>query len=114
MSTTISQLILSGTGLTIAEVAEVAAGARIRLTDDPIALRAIEASSRFIADAVARNTPIYGVTTCFGGMADRVVPNETAAELQRNLIWSHKAATGERLPNEDVRAGMLLRANSLT
>jgi phenylalanine ammonia-lyase len=104
---------LNGTGLTIAEIADVAVGARIQLTDDPAALQAIEASSQFIADAVARNTPIYGVTTCFGGMADRVVPKDTAAELQRNLIWSHKAAVGARLPNEDVRAGMLLRANSL-
>jgi phenylalanine ammonia-lyase len=113
MSTTATKLTLTGTGLTIADVAEVAAGARIQLTDDPSARRAIEASSRFIAEAVEKNTPIYGVTTCFGGMADRVVPNDTAAELQRNLIWSHKSACGERIPKQDVRAGMLLRANSL-
>ena len=114
MATTASTLTLTGTGLTIARIAEVAAGARVQLTDDPHARRAIEASSRFIAEAVEKNTPIYGVTTCFGGMADRVVPNDTAAELQRNLVWSHKAACGARIPNEDVRAGMLLRANSLT
>jgi phenylalanine ammonia-lyase len=113
MSTTATKLTLTGSGLTIADVAEVAAGTHIQLTDDPSARRAIEASSRFIAEAVEKNTPIYGVTTCFGGMADRVVPNDTAAELQRNLIWSHKSACGERIPNEDVRAGMLLRANSL-
>src|ERR1039458_9349117 len=47
-------------------------------------------------------------------MADRVIPKDTAAELQRNLVWSHKAGTGERLPVADVRAAMLLRANALT
>jgi phenylalanine ammonia-lyase len=113
MTTTTETLTLTGTGLTITDVADVAAGARVQLTDDPASRRAIEASSRFIAEAVANNTPIYGVTTCFGGMADRVVPNDTAAELQRNLVWSHKAACGARIPREDVRAGMLLRANSL-
>jgi phenylalanine ammonia-lyase len=114
MSATVDQLTLTGTGLTITQVAAVAAGAKVQLTDDPIALRAIDASCRFIARAVQKNTPIYGVTTCFGGMADRVVPNDTAAELQRNIVWSHKAASGERIPAEDVRAGMLVRANSLT
>jgi len=114
MATTETKLTVEGLGLTIEEIAEVASGAKIQLTDDPQTRRAVEESCRFINDAVARNTPIYGVTTCFGGMANRVVPYETAAELQRNLIWSHKAACGARLPNEDVRAGMLLRAKSLS
>ena len=113
MATTATKLTLTGTGLTIADVAEVATGAQVQLTDDPESRRAIEASRQFIADAVERNAPIYGVTTCFGGMADRVVPNDNAAELQRNMVWSHKTACGALIPKEDVRAGMLLRANSL-
>src|SRR6185312_12197425 len=76
--------------------------------------RRIRASAEFIASAVEAGTPIYGVTTCFGGMADRAIPKATGAELQRNLLWSHKAGTGAPLPVQDVRAGMLLRANSLT
>lgn len=109
-----AELTLRGTGLRIADVAKIAAGAGVQLTDDPQSVLAIEASRQFIEHAVETNKPIYGVTTCFGGMADRVVPNETAAELQRNLIWAHKAATGARISREDVRAGMLLRANSLS
>jgi phenylalanine ammonia-lyase len=114
MPASVDQLTLRGTGLTITQVAAIAAGAKVQLTDDPTAVRAIHASREFIARVVEKNTPIYGVTTCFGGMADRVVPNDTAAELQRNIVWSHKAGSGARIPNEDVRAGMLLRANSLT
>jgi phenylalanine ammonia-lyase len=105
---------ISGRGLTIANIARVAQGARVSLTGDEETLARIRESSRFIQRAVEADTPIYGVTTCFGGMADRVISKDTAAELQRNLVWSHKAATGERLPVADVRAAMLLRANSLT
>jgi phenylalanine ammonia-lyase len=105
---------IRGSGLTVADIARVAYGARVALTRDAETLARIHESSRFIQRAVAADTPIYGVTTCFGGMADRIIPKDTAAELQRNLVWSHKAGTGERLPVADVRAGMLLRANALT
>jgi phenylalanine ammonia-lyase len=86
----------------------------VALAADKETLARIRESSRFIQRAVELETPIYGVNTSFGGMADRVIPRNTAAELQRNLVWSHKTATGERLPVADVRAAMLLRANSLT
>jgi phenylalanine ammonia-lyase len=105
---------ICGRGLTIANIARVAHGARVELDTAPATLARIRASSEFIQRAVAADTPIYGVTSCFGGMADRVIPKQTAAELQRNLVWSHKAATGDRLPVADVRAAMLLRANALT
>jgi phenylalanine ammonia-lyase len=104
---------IRGGGLTITDIARVARGGQVALTLDPRAAARVEASSRFIRSAVEADTPIYGVTTCFGGMADRVISKDTAAELQRNLVWSHKAGTGERLPVEDVRAAMLLRANAL-
>lgn len=106
-------LIIRGEGLTIADVARVAAGARVRVTDEESVQRRVKASRDFIARAVEESLPIYGVTTCVGGMADRTVPKDAAAKLQNNLLWSHKAACGARLPVADVRAGMLLRANSL-
>jgi phenylalanine ammonia-lyase len=46
-------------------------------------------------------------------MADQSVPVERMVELQHIALWHHKTATGPRLPREDVRAAMLLRANSL-
>ena len=105
---------IRGRGLTIPEIAGVAAGGQVRLAADETLRKRIRASAEFIASAVEAGTPIYGVTTCFGGMADRAIPKATGAELQRNLLWSHKAGTGAPLPVQDVRAGMLLRANSLT
>jgi phenylalanine ammonia-lyase len=104
---------LRGEGLTIADIARVAEGGRVRVTDDEHVQRKVRASRDYIARAVENDLPIYGVTTCVGGMADQTVSKDAAATLQNNLLWSHKAACGERIPIKDVRAGMLLRANSL-
>jgi phenylalanine ammonia-lyase len=87
---------------------------RVALSSDEAVHRRIHSSRDLIVKDVENNRPIYGVTTSFGGMADRIIPKEAAAELQNNLLWSHKAGTGNRLPTADVRAAMLLRANSLT
>ncbi len=60
-------------------------------------------------DAGAR---IYGVTTAYGAMVDVEVPPEDAEELQLNLVWHLKAGAGHHLPRDEVRAAMLIRANS--
>jgi phenylalanine ammonia-lyase len=107
-------LVLTGEGLTIDAVARVArGGALVRLSEDPAILARIEQSRAFIEAAVAAGQPMYGVTTAFGGMANISIPPETAEALQNNLPWPHKTGTGEFLPVADVRAAMLLRANSL-
>jgi phenylalanine ammonia-lyase len=99
--------------LTVEEVISVARyGAQVRLTDNLETLANVQASCDFIHDAVASGEPIYGVTTGFGGMANVVISPESAALLQNNLMWYHKVGAGKKLPVADVRAAMLLRANS--
>ena len=62
---------------------------------------------------MAEGATVYGVTTGFGDLADvRIEPSQTA-ELQRNLVRSHAAGVGEPLPDDVVRAMLLLRANTL-
>jgi phenylalanine ammonia-lyase len=46
-------------------------------------------------------------------MADQYVGPELMVDVQRLALWQHKSTTGPRLPDPDVRAAMLLRANSL-
>lgn len=46
-------------------------------------------------------------------MADVHVGSDALVALQRLAVWQHKSTTGPRLPEADVRAAMLLRANSL-
>jgi histidine ammonia-lyase len=103
---------LSGRDLTIDHVVEVARGRR-PVTLDPAATERMRASRAVVERLVADGTTAYGVTTGFGDLADvRIEPNRTA-ELQRNLVRSHAAGVGEPLPDEVVRAMLLLRANAL-
>jgi histidine ammonia-lyase len=79
----------------------------------PDARQRMEASRAVIERVVAQGETVYGVTTGFGDLADvRIEPGQTA-ELQRNLVRSHAAGVGEPLPDEVVRAILLLRANGL-
>jgi len=104
---------ISGEGLTLEQIAAVSNGAPVRLTDDPEVIRLIKGSVARVREAIEAGEPIYGVSTLYGGMADRIVPIERMVELQHMALWHHKTATGPRLAREDVRAAMLLRANSL-
>ena len=102
-----------GAGLTIRDIALVARGEPVELTRDATVHERVEASRRLIADAVAGGKSIYGVTTLFGGLANRHIPPQLARDLSTHAIRSHKTVTGARLPAPDVRAAMLLRLNSL-
>ena len=104
---------LSGEGLSIADIAAVARGAPVEITRDPTVLGRVARSLEVVRAAIARKEQIYGVTTLFGGMADQYIGPDLLRQLQRVALWHHKSATGPRLPEADVRAAMLLRANSL-
>jgi histidine ammonia-lyase len=101
---------IDGNSLTIEQVHAVAgAGARVALAP---AARERMRRTRAVVDAiVARNDPVYGVTTGFGKLSDVAIPPDRLAELQVNLVRSHAAGVGPLLPEREVRAMMLLRAN---
>ena len=105
---------LNGRYLTIEDIVAVAHNNQeVVLTHSPEVLARIRASRNFVDKAVAQNQPIYGVTTGFGGMANIVISAEDAASLQNNMLWCHRTGAGNYIPRRDVRAAMLLRANSL-
>ena len=56
---------------------------------------------------------IYGVTTGFGDLAPVILPPAHREELQLNLLRSHAAGGGDRLPDEAVRAMSVARLNCL-
>lgn len=70
--------------------------------------------SREIIDHLAQaDVPYYGVSTGFGALATRHIPTERRAHLQRSLIRSHAAGSGDEVEREVVRALMLLRLSTL-
>ena len=103
---------LSGRDLTIDNVIEVARGRRA-VELEPAAARRMADARSVIERLVADGASVYGVTTGFGDLADvRIEPSQTA-ELQQNLVRSHAAGVGDPLPDEVVRAMLVLRANTL-
>ncbi|MFZ5657150.1 MAG: HAL/PAL/TAL family ammonia-lyase [Pseudomonadota bacterium] len=115
---------LDGRSLTRAQVLAVAFGAPVEL--DEAQLPAVARAADFLAEQVAREEPIYGVSTGFGSNADRLLgsyrlrqggavnPHESLhAELQNNLIVTHAVCVGEPFAPEVVRAMLCIRINTL-
>jgi len=76
--------------------------------------RDVVASSAAALESLAgRNSPIYGVNTGFGILASKKISHEQRYELSRNLVLSHSVGVGDPLPDDVVRAGLLVRANTL-
>jgi histidine ammonia-lyase len=79
----------------------------------PDAAARVRRSREVIVDHLTRATPVYGVNTGFGALADVAIPADQLAALQLNLLRSHAAGVGDPLPVPAVRALMALRANVL-
>src|SRR5213078_3514375 len=103
-------VVLDGSALTIDDVFSVAVRAASVSLAPAARERALE-SRRHVDALVERKAVAYGVTTGFGKLSDVVIPIDRLAELQVNLIRSHAAGVGDLLPEREVRALMLLRAN---
>src|SRR5512132_495109 len=83
------------------------------LTIAPHARQRSRLTRSIVESLVAKRAVAYGITTGFGKLSEVAIPPERLAELQRNLVRSHAAGVGARLPEREVRAMMLLRANVL-
>ena len=105
-------LLLDGSSLTIADLFEVAVGRRsVRVA--PVAEARMRMTRGIVEGLVAKGAAVYGVTTGFGKLSDVAIPPRQLAQLQVNLVRSHAAGVGPRLPEAETRAMMLLRANVL-
>lgn len=80
----------------------------------PEHVRAGVEAARAAIDALAASpTPVYGVSTGFGALAQRHILPEQRTALQKSLIRSHAAGVGDPVEPEVVRALMLLRIRTL-
>ncbi|MFO0095245.1 MAG: aromatic amino acid lyase, partial [Gemmatimonadaceae bacterium] len=103
---------LDGRTLRIADVLAVAdRGVAVRLSD--AARNRMAATRAVVHRAIARGEPVYGINTGFGKLSEVTIAPDQLTALQRNLVRSHAAGVGDPLPEREVRAMMLLRANVL-
>ena len=118
---------LDGRRLTRQQLVEIARGATVAL--DPAAFQRVAHAADFLAEQVAREEPIYGVSTGFGSNADKLLgahhlrkggdergqgagAETLHEELQRNLIITHAVCVGEPFAPV-VRAMLCIRINTL-
>jgi len=103
---------VDGRSLTLDQFLSVVRGrSAVSLAGD--ARTAMAASRAVVEAAVRRGRAIYGVTTGFGQLSDKIVPPDQARALQLSLVRSHSSGAGDPLPEEVVRGILLVRANSL-
>ena len=102
---------LTGAPLTRAEIEAVArAGADVALA--PTAEARVRAGRAALESAMADGEPHYGCNTGFGAFARTRIADDDLSSLQHNLIRSHAAGAGNDLPEDVVRAMLLLLAAS--
>ncbi|MGB7189344.1 MAG: histidine ammonia-lyase [Acidobacteriaceae bacterium] len=107
-----TNLELDGRPLSLAEIVAVSVEGR------PVSIAAraypgMAASRAVVEKLLERGDTAYGINTGFGKLSDmRIEPGQLEA-LQHNLVRSHSCGIGDPLPEDEVRAMLLLRANVL-
>jgi histidine ammonia-lyase len=105
-------ILLTGDSLTLDALVAIADGtADVALA--PEAATRVDASRAVVDRQALGDTPVYGINTGFGALAETAIARDALGALQVNLLRSHAAGVGEPLPVRAVRASMALRANVL-
>ena len=110
---------LDGHSLTAADVVAVATAQRQeRRWREMLLSEQSRSCLREARDYIERNwmrsdaPPIYGFNTGVGKLKDRAVSPEQVKLFQEMLVNSHSSGIGDPLPEDVVRATLLLRANA--
>ena len=77
------------------------------------AVSVMEKSRARIDELAASPIPAYGISTGFGALATKHISPELRSQLQKSLIRSHAAGSGEAVEVEVVRAMMALRLSTM-
>ncbi|MBP1696157.1 MAG: hutH [Deltaproteobacteria bacterium] len=103
---------IDGEHLALEDVLDVAEG-RAKVKISASVSKRVKRSRDFVEKALRRGEKIYGVTTGFGMLSDRVIDRSQIEALQRNLIRSHSVGVGPYFDEVTTRVIMVLRANVL-
>lgn len=104
-------VLLSGTGVTVEDVAAAARrGARVEVT--PAVVERLEKARKVLDHVAASGQKIYGLNTGLGANLGTSIRDDASA-FQRQLVEGRSGAVGEALPVEIARATMFARAAML-
>jgi len=103
---------INGNDLSLDELRQVVYERRsVELADD--ARKRVVSAREVVEKLLRENRVAYAVNTGVGKLSDVHIEPAQNRQLQVNLIRSHSAGVGEPLSQQETRAMMLLRANSL-
>jgi histidine ammonia-lyase len=108
----VETVIIDGGPLTPEQVVAVASG-QLRATATEDLDARLAPARRVVEEAVASDEVVYGITTGFGGLSTSHIGRSETETLQYNLLRSHATGVGDPIPDEIVRAMLLLRARTL-
>ena len=80
---------------------------------DPSGRAAVQRAADTVESIVAKGEPVYGINTGFGKLASVRISREDLGVLQRNIVLSHAAGTGEPMPIPVARLMVALKLASL-
>ena len=106
------QLHINGNDLSFDDLRHIIQGQRA-VTVARDAERKVQASRAVVDKLVRENRLAYAITTGVGQLSDVRIDPAQNRQLQVNLVRSHASGVGEPLSEQETRAMMLLRANSL-
>ncbi|HZD92783.1 MAG TPA: histidine ammonia-lyase [Candidatus Sulfotelmatobacter sp.] len=107
-----TSLEINGTSLSFSDVRQVVYEHRT-VTLGGEAQKKVVAAREVVEKLLRENRVAYAINTGVGKLSDVHIEPAQNRQLQVNLIRSHSAGVGEPLSQEETRAMMLLRANSL-
>ena len=106
------KVVISTSGMTFDDVFAISRrGAQIEISQE--SLEAMAKTREHIERLAASETPVYGISTGFGALAQRHIPAHDRVQLQKSLIRSHAAGMGDPVEREVVRALMALRLRTM-
>jgi histidine ammonia-lyase len=100
--------------LTLEEVREIPdKGGKLSLSEESVAL--ISKCRDYLDRKLeSTTTPLYGITTGFGSLHNKIISSNQLNRLQENLVMSHACGTGDIVRKEIVRIMLFLKIHALS
>lgn len=106
------KVVISTSGMSFGDVIAIARhNAQIEISQ--ASLDAMARTRAHIERLAVSESPVYGISTGFGALAQRHIPIDSRVQLQKSLIRSHAAGMGDPVEREVVRALMALRLKTM-
>lgn len=85
-----------------------------KLSMNESTIKRLDETRKFVDFLLEQKVKVYGLSTGYADLRDKVISPEDAGRLSENILLSHDAGIGRSLPLDIVRGAMILRANSLS